>query len=351
MKLKPQDFFIGVIDFFSVILPGALVTYFLKVLLSANDFGVYKVFPLPESETQQWIVFLVATYIIGHIIFLVASFLDKLVYDKRLSKLFYKKNFDFAYLTATSIREQYLYSSTWIGQHITENKLTENKIKEFHREKNWEIINTFKWAQSFLAIKYPETLVDINKFEADSKFFRSLVVAFIIIGSVQLLYIDKEEWKIGTCFFVLSLLSLYRYGDLRYKSTQKAYELIITINHKEKGLFAGTDPLTLDNRVLFEAPAKVAASYQNRIASLTKGLHVNSKMLAIPWNETWNVLNLPYSETLYCLSGRCMAKVTEDNSEDGKIIIVPNAIVPLQPKLSFKITNKQQGPLLLLSVK
>ncbi len=65
MKLKPQDFFIGVIDFFSVILPGALVTYFLMGLLYADVFGTGKVFPLPETKTQQWIVFLLTTYIKG----------------------------------------------------------------------------------------------------------------------------------------------------------------------------------------------------------------------------------------------------------------------------------------------
>lgn len=131
MKLRPQDFFIGVIDFFSVILLGALVTYFLKGLLYADVFGTDKIFPSPETKTQQWIVFFLATYIIGNIIFLIASLLlDKLAYDKHLRNRFYKKNFDLSYHTATAIRDQYLPSESCISQLINAKKLKEKEIKE-----------------------------------------------------------------------------------------------------------------------------------------------------------------------------------------------------------------------------
>lgn len=218
MNLKPSDFFIGVIDFFSVILPGALGAFFLKGLLYSNLFGDGKVFPLPETEVQGWIVFLFATYIIGNMIFPIgALLLDRFVYDKFLRKFLFKKENDPSYRAATAIRDQYIPSAA--------------------REDKREVINTFKWAQHFLAIKFPETLADIRKLEADSKFFRSLVIAFIIIGAVL---IGKTEWISGTCFLAVSLLSLYRYGDLRYKSTEKAYELIITITHQEKGSLTET---------------------------------------------------------------------------------------------------------------
>lgn len=344
MKLKPQDFFIGVIDFFSVILPGALVTYFLKGLLYADVFGIERVFPSPETKTQQWIVFLLATYIIGNIIFLIASLLlDRLVYDKYLRDRFFKKNFDLSYHTATAIREQYIPSESWINHLINTKKLKE--IEKLFRKEKREIINTYKWAQNYLAVKFPETLADIRKLEADSKFFRSLVVAFIIIALVLL---GKAEWIGAVCFFVLSLLCLYRYGDLRYKSTERAYELIITVNHLEKQAITEPGVQFRDNRARFLPSIDVVAQYQNRITTLTKGLRGATKVLAIPENETWEVSKSASFERLYCLNGKSTAKMKTDNDEEIKIIMTPNAIIPLPAKSSFEISNEQQEPLMLL---
>jgi len=349
MNLKPQDFFIGVIDFFSVILPGALVTYFLQGLLYADFFGAGKVFPLPDTTEQQWIIFLFATYIIGNIIFLIAAFLlDKFVYDKYLRKRYFKKNCDLSYHTATAIRDQYLPSESLISQLINAKKLKDDEIEELLSKDRPEIINTFKWAQYFLSIKFPEILVDIRKVVADSKFFRSLVVAFILIG-ITLLF--EGEWVSGFCFFVLSLLSLFRYGDLRYKSTQKAYELIITVEHLEKASLSEADKYSWDNRYKFKLSKQDMAPYQERVSALVKGLHAESDLLAIPTNTTWSGSNASGGETLCCMSGRCVAKISTDNGEDEKVVISPNALIPLPSKASFEISNTQPEQLLLLAVK
>lgn len=79
MNFEPQKIFIGIIDFFSILLPGALLTYLLK-----DDVGprilqerVY----LGLSGTQDTIVFLVSSYLLGHFLFLLGSRLDDLIYD------------------------------------------------------------------------------------------------------------------------------------------------------------------------------------------------------------------------------------------------------------------------------
>lgn len=349
MNLKPTDFFIGVTDFFAVILPGALVTYFLKGLLYANVFGAGKVFPLPETDVQKWIVFLLATYIIGHIIFIMASFLlDKFIYDRFLRNIFFKKNFDLCYHTATAIRDQYIDSNLWIKQLITAKKLKDKEIESLFKKDKREIINTYKWALQFLSIKVPETLFDIKKFEADSKFFRSLVIAFIIIGAVLL---GKAEWIGAACFFVLSLLSVYRYGSLRYKSTERAYAHIITVNHLEKQVETEPDVQCRDNRAKFLPSVDIVSPYQNRIAALTQGLQGSTEVLAIPENETWEVSKSASFETLYCMNGKCVAYIKTNNDEESKTIIIPNAIIPLPAKSSFEISNNQQEPLILLTLR
>ncbi len=344
MNFKLQDFFINVIDFFSVILPGALVTFFLKGLLYTGVFVEEKVFPSLENRTQEVIVFLFATYIIGHIVFVIASLLDKL-YGKLRDK-FFKKNFDLNYHSATAIREQYIPSESWINQLIKDKKLGEKEIKKLLEKDKHEIINTYKWAQRFLAIKYPETLININKTEADSKFFRSLVIAFIIVSFVLLF---REQLLYSACFFVLSLLSLYRYCNLRYKSTELAYEFIVTINHLEKYIKPEED-VYQDNRAIYLASKEDILKHQNRITALTKGLQVSSMMLVIPMNKTWKVVNALSFETIFCISGKCVVEIKTNNGKD-KIVIIPNAIVSLPQGSSFEINNRQKDSLLLLAIK
>src|SRR5207249_3912011 len=76
MKFEPETFFIGVIDFFSVIMPGAALAYAIR------EMGHVQV---PSSgETEAWAIFLFVSFLLGHFIFLLGASLDDLVYDKIL---------------------------------------------------------------------------------------------------------------------------------------------------------------------------------------------------------------------------------------------------------------------------
>ena len=76
---EPQKFFLGVIDFFAIILPGAILTFFVKdklgpFLLSSN---YYKL-----TGAAGWAAFLGGSYLLGHFVFLIgAGLLDDLAYD------------------------------------------------------------------------------------------------------------------------------------------------------------------------------------------------------------------------------------------------------------------------------
>src|SRR5574338_702172 len=79
MSFEPQKLFIGLVDFFSIFLPGALLVYLGKnwgarvVLDYRNDFSI--------DSAQTFIVFLFASYLLGHLIFLLGAFLDEWIYD------------------------------------------------------------------------------------------------------------------------------------------------------------------------------------------------------------------------------------------------------------------------------
>lgn len=91
MNVEPQKFYIRLLDFFSVLLPGALLTYLLK-----NYMGP-KLLDHSYSElvgAERWIAFLFCSYLLGHFIFLLGSrVLDDHVYD-RIREATYKKQIE-----------------------------------------------------------------------------------------------------------------------------------------------------------------------------------------------------------------------------------------------------------------
>ncbi|HET9053618.1 MAG TPA: hypothetical protein VFM90_05565, partial [Cyclobacteriaceae bacterium] len=181
MNAKPNDFFIGVVDFFAVLLPGALLTYFMQGHWYNHFFGAAKVFPALETEVEKGFVFLIVAYILGNIAYLIASIMDPLVYDRFLRNVFFKKNADLAYLVATNIKEKYLHSEDLIQDLQMRNKLTAKETKE-QELKTKEVINTYKFVQHYMLLKKPEALIELKKLEADSKFFRCLVISFLFIA-------------------------------------------------------------------------------------------------------------------------------------------------------------------------
>jgi hypothetical protein len=231
MNFKPSDFFIGVVDFFSVICPGALITYFLIEQLQLYQIDLAGIFPAITNDTQKGLVFLFATYIAGNLIFPVAALLDKKIYDTIRIK-FLTKNADLCYLKATEIREEHLCSGKWINEQITSSeRMNDACKKKAARKKDHEkeIMNTYKWCQHFIALKQPTLLSEVKRLEADSKFFRSLVVVFAVMFIMKIyapLY--------ALCFLGLALLSLYRYADMRYKANERAFELVVAIETEKQ---------------------------------------------------------------------------------------------------------------------
>src|SRR5437588_11393920 len=78
MSFEPQKFFIGVIDFFSILMPGAMLTYLGKDWV-ARKFDLTDGFPL--DSTEAGLVFFFASYLLGHFVFLISSALVDCVYD------------------------------------------------------------------------------------------------------------------------------------------------------------------------------------------------------------------------------------------------------------------------------
>ncbi len=196
IDMKPSDIFFGVTDFFSVLLPGCLLTWVAYQYDLYLTFG--RTFSIPSSEIGQFAYFLLVSYTLGHVIFIISSKIDDWFYDR--------------------YRKKYL--------NLSNDSCFENAKKLKISTVSDEIMNTYKYSQHFIGLKNPEMLAEIKKIEADSKFFRSLIIAFLIIAILLIFY---KEWLQSLFFLVSSFLSFFPYAKLRFKATQKAYELFITL--------------------------------------------------------------------------------------------------------------------------
>jgi len=231
MDFKPENFFIGITEFFSVLLPGALLTWFFINKIQDVRFLNELKNSLPQNDAVKAAAFFLVSYIAGHLIYVFASLLDKWLYSP-LRNIIFQRNNDYAFKTASQIKkENYVNDRGLLEDIFKAEKLKKNK-KVFEDTDEFkdmqEVLNTYKWGLHYLSVKYPQLINDVKRLEADSKFFRSLVISFLIIA---IYYFTQYSGKMGLLMLAIAALSFYRYGDLRYKSTSLVYELIVTIQH------------------------------------------------------------------------------------------------------------------------
>jgi hypothetical protein len=225
--MKPSDIFIGVTDFFSVLLPGSLLTWFCQCYSYQTCLELKLPVCLPQERSEQIALFLAVAYIVGNLLFIAASKIDDWFYDP-FRKRYFKINEDICFQTAKLIRNKYIDTNA-LKVDLVENKMLKEDESGKLISNISEIFNTYKWALCFIGIKNSELLVDVKKHEADSKFFRSLIIAFLIIAFAILL--KENNGVLFVIFLTLALLSFYRYANLRYKATEKAYQIVITLHH------------------------------------------------------------------------------------------------------------------------
>ena len=93
MATKPADFFIGVVDFFAIILPGALLSYL--ALDAATQHVIGPITPALKDATQGWVAFALSSYLLGHFASLIGAFIHGYSSIPSLNRAY----FPFSFLT------------------------------------------------------------------------------------------------------------------------------------------------------------------------------------------------------------------------------------------------------------
>lgn len=342
--MRPQNFFIGVIDFFSIIVPGGLITWFLSGHYFHAVFGADKIFPVPDNVVVMWVVFLVITYILGHVIFSIASILD-VTYDKYLRKLFLRK-LDLRHRAAALIQQKYINTDLEIAALHERKAISSHELVDMLRMPKREIFNALSFAQHFLQFRAPEALKELKKTEADSKFFRSLVIAFLIIAIVS--FQDDKRIE-GYVFVVLLFLCYYRFGQLRFKTSQTAYELLITYDRiQQQGSSINSAVAISSSALATDIQPEFLSRYGETITFLTKGLQKNIRQLMLPPDASPINFRADADQQWYCMQGTGAVFAVDDGR--AKTLLVSNAIVPFTKGFVYSVSNEQSESLQVLMV-
>lgn len=200
---KLGDFSLGVIELFSVLLPGGLLMAALALAAPLSLTGFLG--PLLATREAQWVGFVFGAYGLGALIFLPASRLDALLYDP-YRKWRWPKADDRAYDKATALRAR-----VFPGPTATDDPM-----------------NTFAWSKALLLLHAPAAFSEVERFEAESKFFRSLIIA-LPLAALLLLTLTPMQWVELPAALVLAALSFFRYAERRHKSTEWAYRYVIAL--------------------------------------------------------------------------------------------------------------------------
>jgi hypothetical protein len=167
---KPTDFFVGVVDLFAILLPGALLTFFL-IQADHSDKICRWVADLPEG-VPRWAAFLIGSYILGHFIFAVGSFLLDEVYDTTYRVWFGGDIDKLAAGVKTGLGVPGKNECPENAPGATANTTTPMAPGGTADELPTE--SALAWATAFVRVQSAAAAGEIDRVEADSKFFRSL---------------------------------------------------------------------------------------------------------------------------------------------------------------------------------
>lgn len=214
--MKPSEFLTNIVDFFAVLLPGAIFIFSLYLIfLPEPNFRFDVVFTkqIPLT-TQGWIVFIVTSYIIGSFIFVIGSLLDGKFYGW-VQKIFYNNSWRKNVLNKKTTDVMWKYG--------------ENCLEEILGKDAVQITDVVKWAKANVYLFYSGAAAEIHRFEANSKLFRSLSTVMFFLFLIALI---KSLWIFALiCIFSVPML-LFSYADQRFKYSELACIYLIAIHRK-----------------------------------------------------------------------------------------------------------------------
>jgi len=207
MGIKPNELFIGLVDFFAILVPGAILSFTFPKYIYANIAPDIICQPPPGSagiwSAKEWAIFFLVSYVIGHFI----HFFGAVTLNPLYERTFYKRKIE-------------KYGSFW----ATTEDLIKNLIPD-HK-------STIRVADAFIRTENPMLASELDRHEAASKLFRGLTLLLMALSIKSLIEVRGLARII---YLLLAFLSFWRFSNQRWKRNLLTYELFsILINRSQK---------------------------------------------------------------------------------------------------------------------
>jgi hypothetical protein len=194
VEYKPDDFFVGLVDFFAILLPGALLAFLFTGTDQTTIFG--NLLPPVRTPIEGWVIFLFAAYLLGQFISLIgATFMD------------------------------WIYDHTYLPYRRRRGDLLYDRAKQL-LSTNWEIAGLLKWTRAYVRLRSAGATKELDRLEATSKFFRSL---FVVLLAYAASFICEFQWHALIVVLFLLVLSFWRFSNQRWKLTEYSYLFFIEL--------------------------------------------------------------------------------------------------------------------------
>ena len=195
MTFKPSDFFFGLIEFLAYIAPGSIFCYVLYTILfdsTPDSLGLTKA----STPSIIWFLFILISYILGHIIHHISALILNPLYS--------------------------IYLKSQLKKHQAFISQAENSIKNHLSIHD----NYLELVESFLKMNYPLLISDLDKYEANSKLFRSICIICLFAC-----FYPSNSMIIILFLIFISILSFLKFLDQKWNYRFKAYEYFLLIKN------------------------------------------------------------------------------------------------------------------------
>ena len=216
---KPGDFFLGIIDFFGILLPGA-VFLFLQSIVASEVLGyniLIKIlagpFELQFSNLPaavQWVAFLFGAYLFGYLLFEIGrSLFESPTMSTRMREWEARRQKKQADSVASGDDPLYKHVLQRIdfpeyndmGEKEKNSFLKNDRTKVFHR------------AFSYVRLNGPDAIAEIERQTAVYKLFRTMTIVLLLESFFTLIFVLVHliSWALGSkfCFPDSGLIRLF----------------------------------------------------------------------------------------------------------------------------------------------
>src|SRR4030095_3780572 len=164
---KPSDFFLGAIEFFAILLPGAALVYLVQP-------WTRQLVPdalLPKDAAAAWVVFAVFSYVVGHLLHAITGQFD-FIYDK-----FYLRRFQRNHYRAVELIRRNDLDSLKQDESLTSTLVARAHFQARGTNAGTSLYGGCLW---LARLKNSPAAAEVDRLQADSKFFRSLTLVTLI---------------------------------------------------------------------------------------------------------------------------------------------------------------------------